>query len=211
MYAITFATINIFVNTLNSPYPAVNITPHNDRPRMVRIFNNTIISKKRGISVMGGYPEFQQKVIGNVVFSPTPIRAGDIQDNVTDEFTAAGNYLVNPFASPGQLDVYPQLGKVTGEPLATDSFTGHFTEWDKDFNGSRREWVFRGAYSGEGVNPGWLPKLQRKPPVPFNQPSNASVHTDQFVCFKPMKKSLLNCFIIEPRLTVADCLTLPGV
>ncbi|WNM63964.1 hypothetical protein [Candidatus Nitrospira neomarina] len=154
---------NIFVNTLDSPYPAMNIRPHNDRPRMVRVFNNTMISKNTGITVSGGYPEFQQKVLGNVVFAGTPIQASDVLDNITDVFAAAGNYLVNPFASPGQLDLYPRPGKVTGVPITTDSFNGQFTDWNLDFNGTLRDFRFRGSYAGEGQNPGWLPKLERKP------------------------------------------------
>jgi hypothetical protein len=150
---------------------------------MVRVFNNTMISKNTGISVTGGYQGFQQKVIGNIVFSGTPIQASDILDNVTGVFTAAGNYLANPFAPPGQIDLYPQPGKVTGVPLTTDSFTGQFTDWDIDFNGTLRDWGFRGAYSGEGINPGWLPKLERKPmhigtepaTVPPNPPTNLRI------------------------------------
>jgi len=160
---------NLFVNTLDSSSPAMAIEPQNDRPRMIRVFNNTVVSKNKGIFITGGDIQFQQKVLGNTVFAAIPIQASDILDNVTDVFAAAGNYLANPFSPPGQLDLFPKLGMVTGPPLATDSFSGQFTDWNLDFNGSPRDFRFRGAYAGEGQNPGWLPTLQRKP---FNQPSN---------------------------------------
>jgi hypothetical protein len=35
-------------------------------------------------------------------------------------------------------------------------------DWDRDFNGTAYDNVFRGAYSGEGVNPGWTPALSQK-------------------------------------------------
>jgi hypothetical protein len=161
---------NLLVNTLDSSSPAIAIQPHKDRPRMIRVFNNTVVSKNTGIFVSGGDPQFQQKVLGNTVFAATPIQASDMLDNVTDVFTAAESYLANPFGPPGQLDLFPKPGKVYGLALITDSFSGQFTNWDLDFNGTLRDWGFRGAYSGEGINPGWLPTLERKP---FNQLPNA--------------------------------------
>jgi hypothetical protein len=43
------------------------------------------------------------------------------------------------------------------------SFDGAFTESSRDYNGDLHNELIRGAYAGEGVNPGWLPKLERKP------------------------------------------------
>lgn len=151
---------NLFFNSLG---PAVVVQPHNDVPKMVRIFNNTIVARDSGIRVSGGSPDYQQKVIGNAVFSATPISASDQAGNIVDTYANASNYLANPFGSPGNLDLYPLAGKLTGTSLDTATFNT-FTEWDRDFNRKIRVgYRYRGAYDGEGRNPGWLPTLERKP------------------------------------------------
>jgi hypothetical protein len=138
------------------------IQPHNDVPRLVRIFNNTVVASGDGIRVSGGHASYQQKVIGNAVFAGTPISAADQADNVTDTFANAGNYVANPFAAPGQLDLYPKVGTLRGAALDTSWFQS-FQDWDRDFNGDGHAGTFRGAYAGESQNPGWLPQLDRKP------------------------------------------------
>jgi len=154
---------NLFVNNSGD---AIAVQPHNDVPKMVRIFNNTVVAGGTGIRVTGGDPGFQQKVIGNAVFAATPISAADQSANITDSFGNAGNYLVNPGGSPtgtpSQLDLYPLAGTLTGPPLDTTSYQT-FQDWDRDFNGLQHDGTFRGAYHGEGTNPGWLPQLARKP------------------------------------------------
>jgi hypothetical protein len=123
--------------------------------------------------VSGGHASFEQKVIGNAVFAGTPISADDQADNVTDAFLNAANYLVNPTGSPSgspsQLDLYPLPGTLTGSSL-DNSYFNAFQDWDRDFNGDTHDGTFRGAYAGEGANPGWLPKLERKPVLANSEP-----------------------------------------
>ena len=116
-----------------------------------------------GIKVIGGSSSFQQKVVGNAVFAATPIRADAHTDNITDTFTSASNYLVNPAGDLGILDLYPKVGMLSETPIQTSSFDGAFTESSRDYNGDLHNELIRVAYAGEGVNPGWLPKLERKP------------------------------------------------
>ena len=141
---------------------AINIQPHNDIPREIRVFNNTVVASGRGIRVSGGSSSATQKVIGNAVFAATPIQAGDATDNITDAYSAASIYLDNPFASLGQFNLYPQVGELIGSLLDTTDIQ-NFTRWNFDFNGVIHTGQFRGAYTGDGVNPGWLPKLERMP------------------------------------------------
>jgi hypothetical protein len=154
---------NLFVNNNGD---AVWIQPHNDLPKQIRVFNNTVVASGTGIRVSGGDPGFQQKVIGNAVFAATPISASDQQDNVTDTQANASNYLVNPggspTGSPSQLDLYPRPGTLSGTLLDSSSYQT-FDDWDRDFNGDQHDGTFRGAYAGQGTNPGWLPQLARKP------------------------------------------------
>jgi len=154
---------NLFVNNSG---PAVWIQPHNDEPREVRVFNNTLVASTTGIEVSGGAAGYQQKVIGNAVFAATPISAADQASNVTGTQGSAATFLANPAgdpaATPSTLDLYPRAGMLTGAALDTSSFNA-LLDWNRDFNGLPQNGLFRGAYGGEGANPGWRPKLERKP------------------------------------------------
>jgi hypothetical protein len=147
---------------VNDSGDAINIQPHNDVPKMIRVFNNTIVANGRGIRVSGGSSSYQQKVVGNAVFAGTPIQAPDQSDNITDSYQNAKNYLINPAGPLGQLNFFPKVGTLKGAVLDTSSFNS-FIDWDIDFNGNRHDGTFRGAYAGEGSNPGWLPILEVKP------------------------------------------------
>ena len=151
---------NLFVNNNGD---AIWIQPHNDVPKMIRVFNNTVVASNLGIRVTGGDISFEQKVIGNAVFAAIPINAADQTDNVTDSFANAGTYVVNPTGTPPLLDLYPNPGMLTGSALDNSSFNT-FQDWDRDFNSTQHDGTYRGAYQGgAGSNPGWLPKLERKP------------------------------------------------
>ena len=150
---------NVFVNNNGS---AIWIQPHNDVPRTIHIFFNTIVASGTGIKVIGGASAYQQKVVGNAVFASIPIQAADQQDNIKDSFQAAGNYLTHPTGNLGELDLFPRPGRLVGPPIDPGPLRA-FLDWDRDFNGQLRDPVFRGAYTQEGQNPGWLPKLERKP------------------------------------------------
>jgi hypothetical protein len=161
---------NLLVNTLESPWPAVNIFPHKDQPRDIRVFHNTLVVLNQGIWVSCAFPAyvpcdttFPRKVIGNAVFAGTPIQAADQSDNSTDTYANAVHYLQNPFAPLGSLDLYPKVGTLTGAPLDPTSYNT-YTDWNRDFNGTPRTlFTYRGAYEGAGENPGWLPALAIKP------------------------------------------------
>ncbi|MCK6428258.1 MAG: hypothetical protein L6Q72_04140, partial [Burkholderiaceae bacterium] len=149
---------NVMVNDGGS---AVNIQPHNGIVRNVRVFGNTIVASGSGIRVSGG-SGYTQYVIGNAVFAATPISGGTQAANATGSYAGASAFLNNPTGALGQLDLFPKAGALRGAAPDTSSIVG-FAAWDRDFNGNPRDWTFRGAYSGEGTNPGWLPKLEVKP------------------------------------------------
>lgn len=154
---------NLFFTATDSGEPAINIMRHNDAPRDIRVFNNTVVAAGRGITVSGGSASFPQKVIGNAVFAANPISAPDQTNNIADTYLNASGYLNNPFAALGTMDLFPKAGALTGSPLDTGTFNT-YTDWNKDFNAtSRATFNFRGAYFGEGPNPGWLPQLTKKP------------------------------------------------
>ena len=109
-------------------------------------------------------------VRANAVFAAgTPISAVTQSDNVVDVLTNADQYLVNPSGglsgASNRLDLFPLSGTLTGAAI-DGSPIDEFTDWDRDFNDLPRNATFRGAYSGEGNNPGWQLALETKPEGP---------------------------------------------
>jgi len=151
---------NLMVTSTGS---AVNIQRHNGSVRAIRIFGNTVVAARRGISVSGGNAAYTQRVVGNAIFAATPISAVNATANFTDSYANAARYLNNPTAPIGQLDLFPKTGSaLRGATAADTAGLSASTDWSLDFNGNDRDWSFRGAYSGEGVNNGWRPKIAIK-------------------------------------------------
>ena len=60
------------------------------------------------------------------------------------------------------MDFFPRPGRVTGPSLDMSRFTSH-TDYNRDFNGTvKGDFQFRGAYAGEGTNPGWILRAEQK-------------------------------------------------
>lgn len=167
---------NVLVNHLG---PGVFIQLHEGGdPRRIRIFRNTLVASSTGISVSGVDPAFEQRVSANAVFANPPLSLHanvTAQDNVTDTAQNAGNYVTNPdgavAGNVNRLDLYPLVGTLDGAgvPVDTTGISG-FEDGNRDFNGASRPGHFRGAYAGQGTNPGWLPTLDFKPPFPPGDP-----------------------------------------
>jgi hypothetical protein len=154
---------NLMVNAAGS---AVVVQPQNGTVRTVRIFNNTIVASASGIRVSGGQSGTTQRVIGNAVFADSPIGISGSDasqsNNAAGSVANAGNYLVNPSAALGALDLFPKVGQLQGAAFGPSDLSGS-SDYDRDFNSAARSWTRRGAYSGEGANPGWKPALDFKP------------------------------------------------
>jgi hypothetical protein len=153
---------NVLVNDSGS---AVNIQPHLDVPRYVRVFGNTVVASGSGIRVTGGSTASTQRVFGNAVFAASPISLGGPatqSDNTTDSYANAVSYLVAPRGALGTVDLYPRAGMLAGTAWNAAELSG-FSDAAVDFNGGARIYTRRGAYSGEGSNPGWRLALERKP------------------------------------------------
>ncbi len=147
---------NVFVNDFGD---AVNIQPQHDVPRMVRVFDNTVVARDSGIRVIGGAAGYTQEVIGNAVFAGSPIRAAYRRNNVTVPYAAAGDFLNRMSGALGRRDWFPRSGMLTGAAIDLRPFQA-FTDYDRDFDGALRDGTHRGAYAGSGVNPGWIPRLE---------------------------------------------------
>ena len=153
---------NLLVNRMNG---GVDVHPHNDVPKRIDVFNNTIVATGSGIYISGADTAYTQRVTGNAVFAGTPLTGGQQTSNVTGTYAASSTYLNNPMAALGSgLDLYPKTGQLQGAAIDYSPFTA-FLDYDRDFNQSARIATYRGAYSGNGTNPGWTPALAIKPPA----------------------------------------------
>ena len=151
---------NLLVNRF---YEGVRIQPHNGTVRRIEVFNNTVIAAGNGIRISGGDTAYTQRVVGNAVFAGTPLTGGQQSNNFPGTYAQASTYLNNPTAALGAgLDLYPKTGQLQGTAIDYTPFTG-FVDYDRDFNSRSRVPTYRGAYSGDGVNPGWTPALAIKP------------------------------------------------
>ncbi|HEX8363636.1 MAG TPA: pre-peptidase C-terminal domain-containing protein, partial [Longimicrobium sp.] len=160
---------NLLVNRTSY---GVSIQPHNSVPRRIDIYNNTIlVGSGHGIRITGADAAYTQRVVGNAVFAPTPLTGGQQSNNVTGTYAAASTYLNNPMAALGSgLDLYPKTGQLQGTAIDHSVFSGQ-ADGNRDFNGGSRVSTYRGAYSGEGVNPGWTLALAIRPePTGGTQP-----------------------------------------
>lgn len=139
----------------NSAGDAIQIVPHKDRPRKVVVAFNTVLSTGRGIRISGAETGYQQVVVGNLVFADLGISAPVERDNILDSYASADTYLESPFLSLGEKSLFPLAGAATGQQIVLDDIVG-VQDINLDFNGMSRLLEFRGAYSGEGTNPGWV-------------------------------------------------------
>jgi hypothetical protein len=67
---------NVFINSQGH---AVHIQPHNDVPREVAVFHNTVLARGHGIRILAreGQPStWPQRVLRNLVFAGSPSLAG---------------------------------------------------------------------------------------------------------------------------------------
>ncbi|MBK8995908.1 MAG: hypothetical protein IPM35_09200 [Myxococcales bacterium] len=148
---------------VDSKHPAVRLTAHQGKTVIdAFVYDNTIYDTASGIS-FGSAPSGQKLVAGNAIFSAQPLSGvtGAV-DNVTAAVTEAVNYVVAPSKTLGQMDFYPKSGSALKGSAIDLSSVKADTDYDRDFNGTARDFTYRGAYQGEGTNPGWSPDATLK-------------------------------------------------
>jgi hypothetical protein len=149
---------------VDGQYAAAAFHDHDLPLRLAHVYNNTIYSSQIGISV-GSPAREGVTVLGNLVFASTPISGVGIveKDNLVAQPAEARQYVGTPAAQLGAMDFFPRPGKVSGAPLDLSPFAAEL-DFDRDFNGiNKGSQTFRGAYAGEGTNPGWRLQAQIKP------------------------------------------------
>jgi MYXO-CTERM domain-containing protein len=154
---------NVFVDASDA---AMLLTPHEGFAlKRAHVYQNTIYGGQRGVVFSGGASE-GDAVLGNLIFAGTatdgPIAS--LGDNLTAPATSAAEYVKAPGATLGSIDFYPLAGKVAGAALDLSPFSEDAAP-GCDFNGDLdARATFRGAYAGEGDNPGWALADAIKPP-----------------------------------------------
>jgi hypothetical protein len=148
---------NIFVD--DTMYGGIDFTDHDGYTVIDAIaYNNTVYSVGTGIAFSSA-PSGIGFAVGNAVFATTAFSgmAATQMDNVTDTVANAVNYVNAPGITLGKMDFYPKTGSpLRGSKMDLSSVSSD-VDYDLDFNGTQKDFTYRGAYSGEGTNPGWPP------------------------------------------------------
>jgi hypothetical protein len=152
---------NIFINDYGD---AVHIQPHNDIPKTIDIFFNTVLALDQGIVIRtaGGDRSFEQTVSGNAVFANNPILGGSRLHNTVGNYSDAHQYLIQPIGSIGDLNLLPRPDRVRGQPLDIKNIS-RYDNWNRDFDGNYRDLRTRGAYGTSESAPSWQLQLELKP------------------------------------------------
>jgi hypothetical protein len=147
---------NVLVNPSGS---AIHVQPHNDVPRRIDIFHNTIVARDQGIRMTGGDPEYAQHVVANAVFAQVPITGGAQEANVAAAFAGAAEYLKDADSPPGRLDVTPRDGALSVPPFDFLPAAA-LPDASRDFDGRRYAGPTAGAYATS--RPVWRLRLAPK-------------------------------------------------
>ena len=143
---------NLFVDA--SSTHALLLQNHDLPLSQAYVYDNTVYGGPAGITFGSSAPQ-GDAVVGNLVFATSPISGpiANLKDNLTDTPANAAKYVNAPSNVRATMDFYPLAGKCKGTPIDASLFTNH-TAHAVDFNGTARGFEFRGAYAGEGKNPG---------------------------------------------------------
>ncbi len=125
---------NLLVNNFGG---AVSIQPHNDVPKNIYIFQNTIVSSGLPIRVVGADKNYEQKVFANAVFSDKYIAIDEDFGNFKKGYSEAEKYLKNPKGNLENLSLVP---KEKLEFTPKKDFSGIYAMFENanvDFSGSK--------------------------------------------------------------------------
>jgi hypothetical protein len=97
---------NVFINGSGD---AVHIQPHNDVPRDMAIFANTVLASDAGIQVrQGAAGAYRQRVVANLVAAGRPLQGGEAAYNATLDYRPELVDAALPELAPSLLAAMPQ-------------------------------------------------------------------------------------------------------
>ncbi len=136
---------NVFVNRHGD---GVAIREHNDFPRSVDVFHNTIVARGVGLLLRGGDPLYRQTVSGNATFSSQANSLPWFSPNVERSYDEAPTLLRRPEARLVDLDLSPKDDALIDQRWS-DAGREVLPDVDRDFDGARRIRPMAGAYAGD--------------------------------------------------------------
>jgi hypothetical protein len=144
---------NVFVDCTGD---AVHLQNHYGKVRRAHVYNNTFYDVDLAIRFV--HPATEDHVVaGNLMFSnhgidgPCTNASGNLHMPIKD----AAKYVRKPSRVLGEMDFFPLPGQCKGDPIDLNAFAEE-TDCLRDFNGTTKgDARYRGAYAGEGRNPGW--------------------------------------------------------
>ncbi len=139
---------NLFFNSHRSGFPAIAIQPHNDLPRKVSVFHNTVVSPGAGIRVLAGSGQDpdQQRLVGNAVFAGAPIYGGRSSRNLERNHVDAREFLQNAVPDLGSISLRPVSDVMRTSPTPIEQFSV-YPEFNRDYEGKTHDGSTLGAYS----------------------------------------------------------------
>ena len=145
---------------------------HNGPLKVAHVYHNTMYSEAGGGIQFAAAAREDDAVVGNLIVTEGPGLSGPISHSTGNTIARADDasrYFAAPSEILGQVDLYPKAGcpGCSGAPLVMTPFVAD-TDYDRDFNGAAKaRFTFRGAYAGQGANPGWRPQddLKAAPPI----------------------------------------------
>jgi hypothetical protein len=159
---------NVFVDGPYT-YSTVVFQSHESPLKLAYFYNNTVYTNKQGVH-FGARALVDDAVVGNVIFATTPVSGLTLRqsDNITDYPVNAPLYVTKPSNDLASMNFFPLPGKCQGSPLDLSIFRTD-TDYALDINGTVKAQdkgvvVYRGAYAGEGQNPGAPLRDGIKPP-----------------------------------------------
>jgi hypothetical protein len=144
------------------------LTDHNGPLKLAHVYNNTIFSTAGGGIHFSTSPRQEGIVRGNLIVTGAAGLGGAVPSaggNLIGSPTDGSSYFTAPSEVLGLMDFYPALScpGCNATPLDLLPFALE-TAYNLDFNGgSKGGYQFRGAYAGQGTNPGWRLQAERKP------------------------------------------------
>ncbi len=161
---------NVFVASGAGHWSAY-FTDHNGMLKLAHVYNNTVYSASGGGIIFSVNARQWDAVVGNLIVTAGTGLGGAITNssgNLIGTVANAATYFASPSEVLGQMDFYPTVScpGCNGTALGMSAFTAE-TDYDRDFNrASKGGATFRGAYAGQGTNPGWRLRADLKTLAP---------------------------------------------
>ncbi len=144
---------NVFVDCTGD---GIHLQNHYGKLQRAYVYNNTFYGVETAIRFVHPATD-DHLVVGNLMFSDHAIagRCTKESRNLHVPVSKARKYVRNPSLVLGKMDFHPLPGKCRGDPVDLSAFALD-TDSGRDFNGTDKgNGAYRGAYAGEGKNPGW--------------------------------------------------------